>query len=137
MKKSLILFSVLFFIVLSSFKRDRNEKVLPNGHYLVQLDKKYSEQGLNDYEFILEDRKFIHKLKDKIDDFQIDWVDENSFKVKGLTEPLNPIEREKELLENNTIYFRIIKIESNNYHFILGEEFDKYPVYSGKFIKIK
>lgn len=137
MKKLFIAFSLFFFIILSSFKENNRDRKLQNGHYFVELDKEYKELGLNNYEFTLEDQKFIHKVKDRIENLEIVWIDDSSFKVKGLTEPLNPTDLEKEIIKTNTIYFRITKQEDKNYYFVLGEEFDEYPVYSGKFVKIK
>lgn len=63
------------------------------------------------------------------------WIDEKTFILKGLTEPLNSNEIEKNIIKESKIAFKIIKQEKNNYYFTLGEEFDNYPVYSGKFIK--
>jgi len=122
-------------IFLTSLIVEAQQKKLPNGKYFVKLDKKYIENGLNNYEFVLQDSLFIYRLEVKIENFEISWIDENTFIVRGLTEPLNPNEIEKNILKTSTIAFRIIKQENNNYYFTLGEEFDKYPIYSGKFIK--
>ena len=129
------LFGIFAFVILTSFVITEKTKKLQNGHYLVELNKEYKERGLNDYEFTLEDKKFIYTLNNKTENLEIIWVDENSFIVKGLTEPANPNETEKEILKNTKIYFRITKQEKNEYFFKLGEEFDKYPVYAGKFVK--
>lgn len=126
---------LFIFVILSSFVTIQNLNKLSNGHYKVVLDKKYKKLDLNDYEFTLEDSKFIYKLGKQVEDFEIIWIDENTFKVKGLTEPANPNEFEKEILKNTQIYFRITKQEKNEYFFILGEDMDKYPIYSGKFVK--
>lgn len=126
---------LFIFVILSSFVTIQNLNKLSNGHYKVVLDKKYKKLDLNDYEFTLEDSKFIYKLGKQVEDFEIIWIDENTFKVKGLTEPANPNEFEKEILKNTQIYFRISKQEKNEYFFILGEDMDKYPIYSGKFVK--
>lgn len=123
------------FIILTSFVVSNKQKKLQNGHYKVELNKEYRERGLNDYEFTLEGKKFIYKMDKQVENLEIIWVDENSFIVKGLTEPANPNDTEKEILKNNKIYFRITRQEKNTYFFTLGEEFDKYPVYAGKFIK--
>lgn len=132
MKKLLGIFA---FIILTSFTVIEKPKVLQNGHYLVELNKEYRELGLNDFDFTLENEKFIMKIADKYETLEIKWVNENTFLVKGYTEPLNPSETEKEILKNSKIYFRITKQENNTYFFTLGEEFDKYPVYAGKFVK--
>ena len=129
------LFGIFAFVILTSFVVTEKTKKLQNGHYLVELNKEYKERGLNDYEFTLEDKKFIYTLNNKTENLEIIWVDENSFIVKGLIEPANPNETEKEILKNTKIYFRITKQEKNEYFFKLGEEFDKYPVYAGKFVK--
>ena len=126
---------LFIFVILSSFVTIQNLNKLSNGHYKVVLDKKYKNLDLNDYEFTLEDSKFIYKLGKQVEDFEIIWIDENTFKVKGLTEPANPNEFEKEILKNTQIYFRISKQEKNEYSFILSDDIDKYPVYSGKFVK--
>jgi len=132
MKDTIVLFTMIF---LTSLIVEAQQKKLPNDKYFVKLDKKYIENGLNNYEFVLQDALFIYRLEVKIENFEISWIDENTFIVRGLTEPLNPNEIEKNILKTSTIAFRIIKQENNNYYFTLGEEFDKYPIYSGKFIK--
>ena len=134
MKKLLGIFA---FIILTSFTVIEKPKALQNGHYLVELDKEYKEHGLNDFDFTLENEKFIMKIEDKYETLEINWVDENTFLVKGYTEPMNPNETEKKILKSTKIYFRITKQKKNEYFFKLGEEFDKYPVYAGKFVKIE
>ena len=132
MKKFLGLFA---FIILTSFIVIENPKALQNGHYLVELDKEYKDLGLNDFDFTLENEKIIIKLGDIYETLEIKWIDEKTFLVKGYTEPLHPTEAEKEILKGTKIYFRITKQEKNEYFFKLGEEFDKYPVFAGKFVK--
>jgi hypothetical protein len=132
MKKLLVLFA---FIILTSFTIIENTRVLQNGHYLVELDKEYKDLGLNDFDFTLENEKIIMKLGDKYETLEIKWIDENIFIVKGYTEPLHPTEAEKEILKGTKIYFRITKQEKNEYFFKLEDEFDKHPVYTGKFVK--
>ena len=134
MKKLLGIFA---FIILTSFTVIEKPKALQNGHYLVELDKEYKERGLNDFDFTLENEKFIMKIEDKYETLEINWVDKNTFLVKGYTEPMNPNETEKKILKSTKIYFRITKQKKNEYFFKLGEEFDNYPVYAGKFVKIE
>ncbi len=129
------LMGLFAFIILTSFAVIDKPKKLENGHYIVALDKEYKESGLNDFDFTLENENFITQIAGKYETLEIIWVDENSFIVIGLTEPANPDETEKEILKNTKIYFRITKHEKNEYFFTLGEAFDKYPVYSGKFVK--
>lgn len=129
------LIGIVAFIMLTSFVVIEKSTKLPNGHYRVELNKEYKERGLNDYEFTLQDKEFIYKLDNKIENFEIMWFDDTSFIVKGLTEPLNPTEEEKNIIKNSKIYFRITKQEKNKYYFTLEQEFDKYPVYAGVFVK--
>jgi|APLak6261690433_1056193.scaffolds.fasta_scaffold10135_3 hypothetical protein len=131
------IFGIIAFVILSSFVTIDKSVRLENGDYKVELDKEYTERGLNNFEFTLEGKKFIYKLNGKVENLEIIWVDENSFIVKGLTEPINPNETEKEIIEKTKIYFRITSQQKNEYFFKLGEEFDNYPIYAGKFVKIK
>ncbi|HNP32902.1 MAG TPA: hypothetical protein PKN96_06390 [Flavobacterium sp.] len=128
------LFGIFAFVILTSFIVVEPKK-LPDGHYKVELDKEYKKRGLNDFDFTLENEKFITQIAHKYETLEIIWVDENSFIVKGLTEPVNPNETEKEILKNTKIYFRITKQDKNIYYFTLGEEFDEHPLYAGKFVK--
>lgn len=129
------LFGIFAFIILTSFAVIQKPKKLHNGHYKVELDKEYKERGENDFDFTLENEKFIMKIAEKYETLEIIWVDENSFIVKGYTEPLNPTEEEKKAMGNTKIVFEITKQEGNKYYFTLGEKFDKHPIFSGKFIK--
>ena len=132
-KNTLILFTVIF---LTSFTVNDVTKKLPNGHYLVELDKKFKDNGLVDFDFTLENEKFTMKIANKYETLEIKWIDENSFIVIGYTEPSNPTELEKKIMsQGNKIEFRITKQEDTIYYFTLGEKFEKYPIYSGKFIK--
>jgi len=131
------IFGIIAFVILSSFVTIDKSVRLENGDYKVELDKEYTERGLNNFEFTLEGKKFIYKLNGKVENLEIIWVDENSFIVKGLTEPINPNETGKEIIEKTKIYFRITSQQKNEYFFKLGEEFDNYPIYAGKFVKIK
>lgn len=99
------LIGIFAFVILTSFVVIDKPKRLQNGHYKVELDKEYKERGLNDYEFTLEEKKFIYKLDKQVENLEIIWVDENSFIVKGLTEPPNPNETEKEIIKNTKILF--------------------------------
>lgn len=132
MRNAVVVFA---FIFLTSFTTKEITRKLPNGKYLVELDKKYKDLGLNDFDFTLENEKFITKIADKYEILEINWIDEKTFIVKGLTEPLNPNEMEKNIMNKSKIAFRIIKQEKNNYYFTLGEASDIYPIYSGKFVK--
>ncbi len=132
MKNLFILFT---FIFLTSFTTKDVIKKLPNGHYLVELDKEYKDLGLNDFDFTLENENIIMKIGEQYDVLEINWVDEKTFLVKGYTEPIEPSEVDKIISKKSKIYFRITKQEKNNYYFTLGEEFDKHPIYSGKFVK--
>jgi len=132
MKNAFILFT---FILLTSFTTTNGIKKLPNGHYDVELDKEYLERGANNFDFTLENDKFIMKIAEKYEVLEINWIDENTFIVKGFTEPLNPTELEKKIMGNTKIVFKITKQEGNKYYFTLGEEFDKYPIFSGKIVK--
>ena len=123
------------FIFLTSFTNKEIARKVPNGKYLVELDKKYKNLGLNDFDFTLGNEKFITKKADKYEILEINWIDEKTFIVKGLTEQLNPNEMEKNIMKESEIAFRIIKQEKKNYYFTLGEASDIYPIYSGKFIK--
>jgi arginine utilization protein RocB len=131
------LLGICAFIILTSFTVIEKPKALQNGHYLVELDKEYKELGLNDFDFTLENEKIIMKIGDKYETLEIVWVDENSFIVKGYTEPLNPNETIKKAMGDSKIVFEIAKQEGNKYYFTLGEKFDKHPIFSGKFIKTK
>ena len=131
------LLGIFAFVILTSFVVIEEPKTLKNGHYLVELDKEYKERGLNDFDFTLENEKFNMQIANKYETLEIIWVDENSFIVKGYTEPLNPTEAEKKAIGNTKIVFEITKQEGNKYYFTLGEKFDKYPIFSGKFIKTK
>jgi arginine utilization protein RocB len=131
------LLGICAFIILTSFTVIEKPRALQNGHYLVELDKEYKELGLNDFDFTLENEKIIMKIADKYETLELVWVDENSFIVKGYTEPLNPNETIKKGIGDSKIVFEIVKQEGNKYYFTLGEKFDKHPIFSGKFIKTK
>jgi hypothetical protein len=132
MKNVIALLTILF---LTSFTVKETKKKLPNGHYLVVLDKEFKDAGMNDYEFTLKDADFNYKLFNETSEFVILWVEENKFKVFGLTEPLFPTKAEKKILENVKTYFIITKQEKNTYYFTMGFENDKYFIYTGKFVK--
>ena len=73
MKDTIVLFTMIF---LTSLIVEAQQKKLPNDKYFVKLDKKYIENGLNNYEFVLQDALFIYRLEVKIENFEISWIDE-------------------------------------------------------------
>ena len=132
MKKLLILFC---FVVMSSFSIQSDLRKLPDGNYVAVLDKQYKDNGLVDYEFTIKNDKFIIKIGNTTEMLDINWIDENSFIVKGYTEPSSPSKTTKNVVSAYRISFNITKQEGNEYHFNLGKESENDPVYSGKFIK--
>lgn len=126
------LFIALLFMGFASFTNKDDAKKLQNGHYLVVLDQKYKDQELNDFDFTLKDEKFTMKIGGKYEDLEIKWKDENTFAVIGFTEPKDP----PDFLKNSEkFYFKIAPIDSTEFYFTMGLEFDEYPVFAGKFIK--
>ncbi len=132
MKKLLILFC---FVVMSSFSIKSDLRKLPDGNYVAVLDKQYKDNGLVDYEFTIKNDKFIIKIGNTTEMLDINWIDENSFIVKGYTEPSSPSKNTKNVVSAYRISFNITKQEGNEYHFNLGKESENDPVYSGKFVK--
>lgn len=132
MKKLLILFC---FVVMSSFSIQSDLRKLPDGNYVAVLDKQYKDNGLVDYEFTIKNDKFIIKIGNTTEMLDINWIDENSFIVKGYTEPSSPSKTTKNVVSAYRISFNITKQEGNEYHFNLGRESENDPVYSGKFVK--
>lgn len=128
-------FVILTFILLSSFTIKSESNVLPDGHYSAILDEEFKKMELNNFEFLLEKGKFKILIADKLETLDIEWLDENSFVVIGYTEPKNPNEFDKKMLEGNRPTFNIIKNINNEYYFTLGKESEQNPILSGKFIK--
>ena len=109
--------------------------MLPDGHYFVKLDEKYKKMDLNDFEVTIMNGKFVIKLSNKVEILGMDWIDDNSFIVKGYTEPKTPNSLEQKLFSNSKQSFNITKQIDSEYYFTLGVESDNNPVFSGKFIK--
>ena len=125
MKKLLILFC---FVVMSSFSIKSDLRKLPDGNYVAVLDKQYKDNGLVDYEFTIKNDKFIIKIGNTTEMLDINWIDENSFIVKGYTEPSSPSKTTKNVVSAYRISFNITKQEGNEYHFNLGKESENDPV---------
>ena len=102
---------------------------------LEALHQQYKDNGLVDYEFTIKNDKFIIKIGNTTEMLDINWIDENSFIVKGYTEPSSPSKTTKNVVSAYRISFNITKQEGNEYHFNLGKESENDPVYSGKFVK--
>ena len=128
-------FVILTFILLSSFTIKTESVVLPDGYYSAILDEEYKKRELNDFEFLLENGKFKILIADKLETLEVEWLDENSFVVKGYTEPKSPNELEQKMLKTHRPSFNITKISEDEYHFTLGQESEKNPISSGKLIK--
>ena len=65
------IFGIIAFVILSSFVTIDKSVRLENGDYKVELDKEYTERGLNNFEFTLEGKKFIYKLNGKVENLEI------------------------------------------------------------------
>lgn len=128
--------TLLILFLLTSFTAHTDRK-LPNGQYLVVLDKKFRDAGLKDYGFTLENEKFTIEISNTPEILEINWLDENTFIVKGLSEPRFPNPLEQEVMKTSRMVFQLTGQDNNNYFFKLGEKDDHYPLYAGKFIKVK
>ena len=132
MKNVFVLFTFIFF---TSFTTNSVKEKLQNGHYLVVLDKSYKDQGLNDFDFTLENEKFTMKIANQYEALEIKWIDNSTFIVIGFTESKNPTELEKSFSPEAKLYFQITKIDANECYFTLGVLNDKHPIFAGKFVK--
>lgn len=128
-------FVIMTFILLSSFTIKSESNLLPDGYYSAILDEEFKKRELNDFEFLLQNDKFTIKIADKLETLEMEWLDDNSFIVKGYTEPKSPNEFEQKLLKDYRPTFNITKNNENEYYFTLGQESDKSLILSGKFIK--
>ena len=63
-------------------------------------------------------------------------INDKSFKILGLTEPLNPTELQKKILKDTNICFEIITIVGNECSFKLEDKKNNRIIYSGAFVKI-
>ena len=134
MKNLLVL---MLFIILTSFSTDKEPIKLSDGNYITKLDTQYTKNGLLDFKFKIDKNLFIIKIADKTEELEMIWVDENSFIVKGYTEPKKPTDFEESLLKNYRPTFNIIKQIDDEYYFTLGQESDESPIYSGKFLRLR
>lgn len=132
MKKLFIVLFLLFFSVNSLFAQN---KALTDGKYLVKLDSISKKSGFKDYEVYIEKESVYLFLANKLDRLEIVWIDDNLFKILGLTEPLNPTELEKKILKDTNICFEIIAIVGNECSFKLEDKKNNRIIYSGTFIK--
>jgi len=128
-------FVIMTFILLSSFTIKSESKVLPDGYYYATLDEEFKKRELNDFEFLVQNGKFTIKIAEQLETLEMEWLDENSFIVKGYTEPKLPNELEQKILKDYRPTFNITKNNENEYYFTLGQESDKSPILSGKLIK--
>ncbi len=132
MKKLFIVLFLLFFSINSLFAQN---KALSDGKYLVKLDSISKKSGFKDYEVYIEKESVYLFLANKLERLEIVWIDDKSFKILGLTEPLNPTELEKKILKDTNICFEIITIVGNESSFKLEDKKNNSIIYSGTFIK--
>lgn len=123
----------MFFSVNSLFAQN---KVLGDGKYLVKLDSISKKSGFKDYEVYIEKESVYLFLANKMERLEIVWIDDKSFKILGLTEPLNPTELQKKILKDIDICFEIITIVGNECSFKLEDKKNNRILYSGTFVKI-
>ena len=133
MKKLFIVLFLLFFSVNSLFAQNN---ALNDGKYLVKLDSISKKSGFKDYEVYIEKESVYLFLANKMERLEIVWIDDNLFKILGLTEPLNPTELEKKILKDIDICFEIITIVGNECSFKLEDKKNNRVLYSGTFVKI-
>ena len=134
MKKKIVILLFTLFVYNNSLLAQ--DKALGDGRYLVKLDAKAIESGFKDYEIYIEKESVYLFLANKMERLEIVWIDDKSFKILGLTEPLHPTEMEKKILKDINICFQVVTIDGNTYHFTLEDKNKTISVYSGKFIKV-
>ena len=113
------IYSILVLFFLCSYTIERDTKKLENGTYKAELDAEYKKMGLHDFEFTVEDDEFILNFKDQIANLEIEWQNDSEFIVKGFTQPLNPTEKERELLRTKYAFFKILNRQSDIIYFSL------------------
>ncbi|GAA4054748.1 hypothetical protein GCM10022388_21490 [Flavobacterium chungnamense] len=123
----------MFFSVNSLFAQN---KALSDGKYLVKLDSISKKSGFKDYEVYIEKESVYLILANKMERLEIVWIDDKSFKILGLTEPLNPTELQKKILKDTNICFEIITIVGNECSFKLEDKKNNRILNSGTFVKI-
>ena len=129
-------FVILTFILLSSFTIKSEYNVLPDGYYSAILDEEFKKRELNDFEFLVQNGKFTIKIAEQLETLEMEWLDENSFIVKGYTEPKSPNELEQKILKDYRPTFNIYKNNNEEYTFSVGEENEKEPILAGSLTKI-
>ncbi len=120
---------------MTSFTIKSKINLLPDGTYVAVLDEKYKKMELNDFEFTVQNNQFVIKKADKLETFEMEWLDENSFVVKGYTESVSPNTFEQNLLKDYRPTFNIFKNNKNEYKFTIGTENEKEPILAGKLVQ--
>lgn len=133
--KNLFLLAALVF--LTSFSNLPESKTLPNGKYAVVLDQKYKESGMNEYEVVIHDSLFVMTLLGTVENFELTWMDDNSFIVPGVTEPKNPTSFQQEIINDYRALYIFTKKDDDSYSFKLGTKDDPIAIYTGRFVKMK
>lgn len=103
--------------------------------YWAILDQQYRLDGMNDFEFHLENDVASMKIADEFKKMKVIWSEEDSFIVVGYTQAENPTSLESQLINQYKISFHILKVEKNHYYFRLGSDLENDVIYSGKFVK--
>lgn len=126
----------LSYIMIAIFAIGDSCTPIPSGKYLLVFDAKY--QSPEDKKiFTLEDDKFVMTFPDKVENLQVEWIDDDSFVVKDYTESSRPSIIELQELKKYRPSFNIVKELNDEYHFVLGSQEKQDTIYFGKFVRSK
>ncbi len=132
MNKYVLLLYVIFFISFSGIAQN----ALPDGTYFVKNDE-FADEEPSDNKMLIQNTTVILTVLGKAETFELEWIDKDSFVVKGFTESVTPSAFEKEQLADYRPSYNVTKVENGEYFFNLGDQNSSRHIQTGKFVKIE
>ncbi len=112
------------------------QNALPNGNYIIKNDE-FADEDSSDNKMLIQNTTVILTVLGKAETFELEWIDNNSFVVKGFTESVTPSIFEKEQLADYRSSYNITKVENGEYFFNLGDQNSIRHIQTGRFVKIE
>lgn len=132
MKKYFFLSAGLFLMSLSGMAQN----ALPDGNYIIKHDV-LGDSEFDDIGMLIQNGKVVLAILGAAQTYDLEWIDEDSFVVKGFTESANPSTFERNQLADYRPSYNITTSENGEYFYNLGDQNSNRHIHTGKFVRVE
>ena len=111
------------------------QNALPDGNYLIKHDE-LGDDEFGDIGMLIKNGQVVLTILGTAQTFDLEWIDDDSFVVKGYTESVNPSTFERNQLADYRPSYNITKGENGERFFNLGDQNSTRHIQTGRIVKV-